>query len=394
MTDISFFQPDGSLIVVTAVMPCLDEERSVGICIDKAIEAFNRLGIAGEVIVADNGSSDRSVEIAQARGARVVHVTRRGYGAALEAGVRAAKGRVIVMGDADDSYDWSTVGDFVAAIDAGNDLVVGNRFRGGIEPGAMPPLHRYLGNPVLSWLTRRMYDIPIDDFHCGMRAFTREAFARMRLRTTGMEFATEMVVSAAHQGLRICEIPTRLYPDRRDRPPHLRSFRDGWRHLRFMLTHAPDWLYLLPGSLFSALGATGMISMANGPLEIGGMQFGIHFLALSSLFALLGANVLGFGLLARLTQIPRKPVVEHSALAWLLAAFTLERGLLVGGVLFFGGFAIDGVIFVEWVSRNYGEMADTVRLAFIASTVMVLGVNILFGAFLLSMLREEIFNRP
>ena len=236
-------------ILVSAVMPCLNEEKTLGLCIDKIQRAFDEMGITGEIVVADNGSSDRSVEIAESLGARVVRERRKGYGSALLAGISAARGRIVVMADADDSYDWSVLGDFVRKIEEGHDLVMGNRFKGGIEPGAMPPLHRYFGNPVLSMLARVMYRIPINDFHCGMRAFTRESFDRMKVRTAGMEFATEMVVNASHAGLRIAEIPTRLYPDKRDRPPHLRSFRDGWRHLRFMLTYAPDWLYLVPGGI-------------------------------------------------------------------------------------------------------------------------------------------------
>ena len=222
-------------IHVTAVMPCLNEERTLGGCIEKAQRAFREMGIVGEVVVADNGSTDRSVAIAESLGARVVHEPRKGYGSALMAGIADARGRVVVMADADDSYDWTSLGEFVKKMDEGYDLVMGNRFKGGIEPGAMPALHRYLGNPVLSTLARVMYGIPIADFHCGMRAFTREAFERMNPRTPGMEFATEMVINASHAGLRIAEIPTRLYPDKRDRAPHLRPFRDGWRNLRFML---------------------------------------------------------------------------------------------------------------------------------------------------------------
>lgn len=374
---------------VTAVMPCLNEERTLGLCIEKAQRAFRDLGIAGEVVVADNGSTDRSVEIAGALGARVVHEPRKGYGAALTAGIKAARGEIVVMADADDSYDWAVLGDFVRKIDAGYDLVMGNRFKGGIEPGAMPPLHRYLGNPVLSTLARVMYRIPIGDFHCGMRAFTRDAFDRMNLRTPGMEFATEMVINASHAGLRIAEIPTRLYPDKRDRPPHLRSFRDGWRHLRFMLTYAPDWLYLVPGGLLSAIGVIGMLLLAPGPLAVGGVKLGIHYLALSSLFALLGANVIGFGLLARLINARRDPITPDSSFGRLLKIFTLERGLVIGGLLAGSGLAIDGWILLEWISRGYGDMSGTVHVAFVASTVFLLGVNALFGVFLFNMVRDE-----
>jgi hypothetical protein len=371
-------------------MPCLNEERTLALCIEKAQRAFRELGIAGEVVVADNGSSDRSAEIAAALGARVVHEARKGYGAALMAGIAAARGRVVVMADADDSYDWAALGDFVRKVDAGHDLVMGNRFKGGIEPGAMPPLHRYFGNPVLSTLARWMYRIPIGDFHCGMRAFRREAFARIQPRTPGMEFATEMVVNAAQAGLRIAEIPTRLYPDKRDRPPHLRSFRDGWRHLRFMLTYAPDVLYLAPGMILLALGVAGMLLLATGPAILGGgLRLGIHFLALASLLALLGTNVTAFGLVARLVNSRRNPIRPQSLFGRLLRQFTLERGIVLGGTLFSCGLIVNAWIFSAWISRRFGDMSDTVHPAFVASTAMVLGINVVFAAFLFNMIRDE-----
>jgi len=370
-------------------MPCLNEEKTLGLCIEKIQRAFDEMGIAGEIVVADNGSTDRSVEIAESLGARVVRERRKGYGSALLAGISAARGRVVVMADADDSYDWAVLGDFVRKIEEGHDLVMGNRFKGGIEPGAMPPLHRYLGNPVLSTLARVMYRIPINDFHCGMRAFTRESFDRMKVRAAGMEFATEMVVNASHAGLRIAEIPTRLYPDKRDRPPHLRSFRDGWRHLRFMLTYAPDWLYLVPGGLLFMLGLAGMGVLAAGPVVIGTFSLGIHFLALSSLLTLLGANIVGFGLLARLINAHRNPIREKSAFGRLLSWFTLERGLIIGGAFTIAGFFIDLWLLVEWVAKGFGEMAGTVHLAFVATTIMLLGVNAAFASFLFNMLRDE-----
>lgn len=379
----------GRELRVSAVMPCLNEEKTLGLCIEKIQRAFAELGVAGEVVVADNGSTDRSVEIAESLGARVVHEPRKGYGAALLTGITSARGRIVIMADADDSYDWAALGDFVRKIEEGYDLVMGNRFKGGIEPGAMPPLHRYLGNPVLSTLARVMYRIPINDFHCGMRAFTRDAFERMNVRTAGMEFATEMVVSAAHAGLRITEIPTRLYPDKRDRPPHLRSFRDGWRHLRFILTYAPDWLYLIPGGLLFLFGMAGMAALASGPAQIGGFSFGIHFLALASLFTLLGANVIGFALLARLINAGRKPIRQRSAFGRMLDWFTLERGLIIGGLFAAAGLAADAWLLAEWLASGFGDMENTVHLAFVATTIMLLGVNAIFASFLFNMLREE-----
>ncbi|HRD89032.1 glycosyltransferase family 2 protein [Accumulibacter sp.] len=375
-------------IAVSAVMPCLNEARTLPLCVAKIRQAFAELGIAGEIVVADNGSTDGSPEIASELGARVVVERRQGYGSAVLAGISLCKGQTIIMADADDSYDWSTLGDFVRKIDEGYDLVMGNRFLGGIEPGAMPLLHRYVGNPVLSAIARRLYKIPIGDFHCGMRAFTRSAAERMLLRTPGMEFATEMVVNAAQAGLRIAETPTRLYPDKRDRPPHLRSFRDGWRHLRFMITYAPDALYLVPGLSMLGVGISGMALLAGGPTEIAGFHLGIHFLALASLLTLLGANVAGFGILAKVLNARRCPIPPQSAVGKVLRMFTLERGLVAGVALSFAGLAVNGAILAEWLARSRGDMAETVHLAFVATTLLVFGVNLMFGSFLLYLLRD------
>lgn len=374
---------------VSAMMPCLNEAQTLPICIGRIKQAFTELGIDGEIVVADNGSTDGSREIAAALGARVVLERRQGYGSALLAGIKQCKGQTIVMADADDSYDWSTLGDFVSKVDEGYDLVMGNRFLGGIEPGAMPPLHRYLGNPVLSAIARRLYKIPIGDFHCGMRAFTRHAAERMVLRTSGMEFATEMVVSAAHAGLRIGETPTRLYPDKRNRPPHLRSFRDGWRHLRFMITYAPDALYLVPGLIMLALGVAGMGLLVGGPTDVAGFHLGIHFLALSCLLTLLGGNVVGFGVFAKVLNAARCAIPPRSAVGKLLRLFTLERGLLAGLILSAGGIAVNTAILAEWLARERGDMPGTVHLAFVATTLLVVGINLAFGSFLLHMAQEH-----
>ena len=256
-------------VLVSAIIPCLNEELTLGICIRKAQEAFARRGIRGEVVVGDNGSTDRSVEIAESLGARVAHQPIKGYGAAITAAAAAAKGKYLIMADADDSYDWSQLDAFIDALEDGAELVMGNRFAGGIEAGAMPPLHRYLGNPVLSTVARWLHRSPIRDFHCGMRGFTREAFARMGARSPGMEFASEMVINAHRVGLQIREVPIKLYPDKRDRPPHLRSFRDGWRHLRLIIAHAPDTMYLLPGLILLAAGVFGLVSLSQGPVVVG-----------------------------------------------------------------------------------------------------------------------------
>lgn len=372
---------DAARPYVTAVMPCLNEERTLAACIDKAAACCTRLGLPFEVVVADNGSTDRSVEIANACGARVVPVAAKGYGAALNGGILAARGQIIIMGDSDESYDWANLDGFIAAIEAGNDLVMGNRFRGGIEPGAMPPLHRYLGNPVLSLISRVVFHIPVGDFHCGMRALTPDAFRRMAPRSTGMEFATEMVSSAAHLGLRVAEIPIKLYPDKRGRPPHLRSFRDGWRHLRFILSHAPDHLFLLPGSLMLLAGLLLMLMLVAGPITIGGHYFGIHFMVLGGLLSLTGVNILSMGVLAKmilgLGQADRSDLLRR-----LLGHSYLLEGILAGGaVVFLAGLGADGLLLLRWLQTNEG-MESTVHLAIAASTLLVIGLELMFSAFL------------
>jgi glycosyltransferase involved in cell wall biosynthesis len=371
--------------VVSAVMPCLNEERSIGICITKAQAALGAMGVHGEVIVADNGSTDRSIEIAESLGARVVHERRKGYGAALQRGISEARGQIVVMGDADDSYDWSQIGPFVRKVQEGYDLVMGNRFSGGIMPGAMPPLHRYLGNPVLSTVARIAFKVPIRDFHCGMRAFSKAAFERMQPRSSGMEFATEMVANAAYQQLRMCEIPTTLHPDKRDRAPHLRSFRDGWRHLRFILTYAPDYLYFAPGGLLMALGLLLLMLLAAGPLTLGSMHLGIHFVALGAMLSIIGLNVLNLGMLAKGLLARRYAYMESRTANWLSRSFSLEAGLIIGAVLFLVGIGIDGWILAKWLASGRGPMEETVHLAFVGATSAVLGINIIFSSFLLSL---------
>jgi glycosyltransferase involved in cell wall biosynthesis len=372
-------------VLVSAVIPCLDEERTIGICIDKAKESFEALGVPGEVVVVDNGSTDRTAEIAAAHGARVIKEPVKGYGAALRTGIESARGRIVVMGDGDDSYDWAAIAPFVHKVQEGYDLVIGNRFKGGILPGAMPPLHRYVGNPVLSAITRLAFGVEVGDVHCGMRAFTKEAFTRLRMGTPGMEFATEMVASAAHQELRIAEVPTRLYPDKRGRPPHLRTFRDGWRHLRFILTHAPDYLYLGPGALLLGSGLLLQLLLVRGPVEMGGLHFGIHYLALGAMFALVGFNVINLGVLAKAVMAQRYPALRSRTLELLTGRYTLEFGLIAGALLMLVGLVIDGAILAGRLANPGAAMESTVHLAFVAATVLVLGLNLLFSSFLLAM---------
>jgi Glycosyl transferase family 2 len=376
-------------VAVSAVIPCLNEELTIGLCIEKAMQSFAELGVHGEVVVADNGSTDKSVDIALSHGARVVHEAIKGYGAALRKGITESRGQIIVMADADDSYDWSAIAPLVRKIAGGYDLVLGNRFQGGIRRGAMPPLHRYLGNPVLSLIARVAFRVKIGDFHCGMRAFTRSAFESMKLRTSGMEFATEMIANAAHQGLRIAEVPIVLYPDKRNRPPHLRSFRDGWRHLRFILTYAPDHLYVAPGLAMLATGLTLEAILLRGPVVIGGFFVGIHFLALGCLLALVGFNILNLGVLAKTLMSQRYAGLRSRTVRIVSGRFSLEVGLIAGAVLTLAGALFDFAIAARWVTK-YGEPMDaTVHPAFVATTIFVLGLNLIFSSFLLNLILAD-----
>jgi len=319
----------------------------------------------------------------------VVHQPLKGYGAALQAGIEAAAGEFIIMGDADDSYDWTAIEPFVAEWRKGFDMVMGNRFRGGIEPHAMPPLHRYLGNPVLSFVSRLAFRVPIGDFHCGMRGFSKAAYEKMRARTPGMEFATEMIAGASRSGLRIGEIPVTLYPDKRDRPPHLRSFRDGWRHLRFIVTYAPHYLYLIPGAAMLAAGVALQLLLATGPLQLGGLYMGIHYLALGGLLMLVGFNVLSMGVIAKLIVANRYPLALGGKMMALLRVFNLERALLLGGGLVLAGAAIAGFIVWLWIRRAGGSMEDTVHPAFVAGHLIVLGFNVMFFSFIFHLAVSE-----
>ncbi len=373
---------------VSAVIPCLNEEQTLGICIKKAFEAMFRLGIKGEVVVGDNGSTDRSVEIAERLGARVVHQPLRGYGAALMAGIDAAEGEFIIMGDADDSYDWLDIAPFIAALDDGADIVLGNRFAGGIMPGAMPFLHRYVGNPVLSRLSRWVYKAPVGDFHCGMRAFKKEAYKKISLHTPGMEFATEMVVNAVRSGLTIKEVPIKLYPDKRSRPPHLRTFRDGWRHLRFIMMRAPNYLYMIPGGTLFIAGIALQLMLVKGPVTIHGFYFGIHFLALGCLMAMVGFNVINLGIFAKAIVASQLPYFRDSVIDWMLDHFTLEVGLLSGGAMCFAGLLINASILWKWVSLST-PMVDSIHIVFVATSAIAIGLNIVFSSFLINMFLIE-----
>ena len=371
---------------VSVVIPCLNEANSIGICVGKALEAFRAAGLRGEVVVADNGSTDGSVEIAEKLGARVVPVAQRGYGAALRAGIAAARGAFIIMGDADDSYDFSEVPRFVDKWRQGYEVVMGNRFRGEIKPGAMPWHHKYIGNPALSWVLNLFFHAGIGDSHCGMRGFTRAVYDRMDLRSTGMEFASEFVVKAAQLQAKVTEIPITLWPDKRGRPPHLRSFRDGWRHLRFMLLYAPNWLFLLPGASLVAAGLFLVFWLLPGPRALTPrVTLDVHTMIFGLMFTLLGVQILSIGAFAKVFSYAERFDHRNHSLRRALTHVTLESGLLVGGGLFVVGFA--GCLWVVWgwVASGFGPLHQ-VRAVLFWSMWLFIGIQVIFASFFLSML--------
>lgn len=381
---------------LTILMPCLNEAETIGTCVRKAMDYLARSGIAGEVLVADNGSTDGSQAIAEALGARVVAVAERGYGAALIAGIAAARGRFVIMGDSDDSYDFTALDPFVAKLREGHELVMGNRFRGGIKPGAMPPLHRYLGNPVLSTIGRVFFGSPVGDFHCGLRGFDRDAMRRLDLRAPGMEFASEMVVKATVQGLRIAEVPTTLSPDGRSRPPHLRSWRDGWRHLRFLLVFCPRWLFLYPGAGLFLAGLIAMALLLPGPLRIGGLTFDVHTMLYASGAMVMGFQAVQFWAFARIYGAEQGVVPEEKRLTALLARFGLEPALVVAGLLVVLGLGLGVAAVAIWGAERFGPLPGlgAMRVAIASVTAMVLGLQLAFGAFFVALLGMMRTPRP
>ena len=374
------------MIEVSVVIPCLNEANSLAFCIEKAMQAFHSASLQGEVVVADNGSTDGSIGIAESLGARIVHAKERGYGAALKAGIASARGQFIIMGDADDSYDFGEVPQFVTELRKGNELVMGNRFRGGIKPGAMPPLHKYFGNPGLTWLLNLFFHAGIGDSYCGMRGFTRKLYDRLDLRSPGMEFALEFVIKAAQIGTRVSEIPIILWPDKRGRPPHLRSFRDGWRSLRFMLMYAPNWLYLVPGTILLTVGLGLVCWLLPGQRRISDrIVLDIHTMIFGVIFTLLGAQILSIGAFAKVFSYAERFDRGGPSLKRALRSVTLESGLLLGGALFLAGFAGCAWVTWMWASGGFGELHQ-VRQVLFWSMWLFLGVQIIFSSFLLSML--------
>jgi glycosyltransferase involved in cell wall biosynthesis len=381
-------QPAAATCELTVLMPCLNEGETVAACVAKARAFLERCGIDGEVLIADNGSTDDSVGIAGRAGARVVREEHKGYGSALRSGIAAARGRFIIMGDADDSYDFTSLGPFVEALRGGADLVMGNRFRGGIAPRAMPPLHRYLGNPVLSGVGRLFFKSPIGDFHCGLRGFRTEAVRGLGLSSEGMEFASEMVVRATVDGLRIVEVPATLSPDGRSRPPHLRSFRDGWRHLRFLLLLSPRWLFLYPGALLMLAGLASMLWLLPGPRVVAGIGLDVNTLVYSSAAIVCGFQAVTFAIFAKVFAINARLLPPDARIRRLTSLVNVEVGMGAGAFLLLGGVAGGAYALGLWSLASYGALNPEVTLRIVApsATAMIVGLQLVFSSFFLGVL--------
>jgi glycosyltransferase involved in cell wall biosynthesis len=379
---------ESETIEVSVVMPCLNEGKTLETCIGKAQRALRETNIAGEIVVADNGSSDGSVEIAERMGARVVNVRARGYGNALMGGIAVAAGKYVVMGDADDSYDFGHIPRFVEQLRQGADVVMGNRFRGGIQKDAMPALHRYFGNPLLTRIGRLFFHSPVGDFYCGLRGFRKDAYERMALRTTGMEFATEMVVKATLLQLRIAEVPTTLSPDGRNRPPHLRTWRDGWRTLRFFLLYSPRWLFLYPGMALMLAGSGLGLWLLPAPRAVGNVTFDVHTLVYAAAFVMLGFHAIAFAVFTKLFAISEGLLPPDPALDKLFGYITLEVGLGVGALLTLAGLAASVYAVSSWGAQHFGllDYSRTMRIVIPAALSLTLGVQTIFASFFLSVL--------
>ena len=365
---------------VTVLLPCLDEAETVGVCVEKALASLRELGVEGEVLVSDNGSTDGSQEIARRSGARVISAPERGYGAALLAGIEDARGRYVIMADADDSYDLANLGPFVGALREGHDVVMGNRFRGGISEGAMPWLHRYLGNPVLSWLGRSLFGLKeVGDFHCGMRGFDRERILALDLSMPGMEFASELIVRAALAGYDITEVPTTLSQDGRTRPSHLRTWRDGWRHLRFLLVFAPRKTLIYPGAVIASIGLVGSILLAIGPRSIGSLTFDINALAYACIGVLVGVQMMFLGGLATLYGSAHG-IGSARGLKPLLAALRFETAAVIGLTAILVGLGGSVAAIFNWGSVGFGELdpRGTIRIVLPSATLVALGALWIF----------------
>ena len=375
-------------IELTILMPCLNEEATIGICISKGLQFFKNYHIIGEILIADNGSTDGSIRIAENLGARVVRVKEKGYGNALSGGIMAAKGRFVIMGDSDDSYDFTNLMPFLGKLREGYDLVMGNRFKGGIQKNAMPFLHRYLGNPVLSLIGRIFFQIGIRDFHCGLRGFNRESILKIQLNTTGMEFASEMVVKSALNQLRITEVPTTLSKDGREHPPHLNTWRDGWRHLRFLLIYSPRWLFLYPGVFFMLIGIVLSLMLVYKTLVIGSIKLDVHTLIYSSSAIVIGFQFISFFIFTKAFAINNGLLPESKNFDRLFRYFELEKGLIIGFIVLLAGIVLSISAFTIWGELSFGPLdpVKILRLVIPGSTLIILGVQIILNSFFLSIL--------
>lgn len=382
---------------VSIVIPCLNEENSIGIVVEKAKRAIEMMGVSGEVIVADNGSTDRSVEIALSKGARVVHVPQKGYGNALRGGIEAARGRIIVIGDADDSYDFLEAPKLVAKIKEGYDLVVGSRFKGRILPGAMPWTSK-IGNPIMTFTLNLLFKVNTSDSQSGMRAFTKEAYRKMQLQATGMEFASEMLIKAGKAKLKIAEVPITLHPDKRGRPPHLRPIRDGWRHLKLMLTYSPTVLFLIPGLTLMLIGLDLMGSQLLAPMDkpiwlFGRLKMDFHWAMLGSLLTLAGYQVINAHFMAKIYSVTHRFQEEDKVLQVAFRYLNAERVLLLSLIAIAIGLAMDGWVLWDWLKRGYGELVSGhTRLVIFGSTLIALGIQTFFNAFVFSILCEGYYR--
>jgi glycosyltransferase involved in cell wall biosynthesis len=382
---------------VSIVIPCLNEENSIGIVVEKAKRAIEMMGVSGEVIVADNGSTDRSVEIALSKGARVVHVAQKGYGNALRGGIEAARGRIIVIGDADDSYDFLEAPKLVAKIKEGYDLVVGSRFKGRILPGAMPWTSK-IGNPIMTFTLNLLFKVNTSDSQSGMRAFTKEAYRKMQLQATGMEFASEMLIKAGKAKLKIAEVPITLHPDKRGRPPHLRPIRDGWRHLKLMLTYSPTVLFLIPGLTLMLIGLALMGSQLLAPMDkpiwlFGRLKMDFHWAMLGSLLTLAGYQVINAHFMAKIYSVTHRFQEEDKVLQVAFRYLNAERVLLLSLIAIAIGLAMDGWVLWDWLKRGYGELVSGhTRLVIFGSTLIALGIQTFFNAFVFSILCEGYYR--
>ncbi len=384
---------------LTILMPCLNEAETLVACIEKAKRGLAAAGVQGEVLVADNGSTDGSISLAREHGARVVEVVAKGYGNALRGGIEAARGRWILMGDADDSYDFSEAPRFVEKLREGNDLVMGCRLPSGggrILPGAMPWKNRWLGNPTLSFLGRLFFRTPIRDFHCGLRAFTRDAYDRMELKTTGMEFASEMVMKASRHEMRIAEVPVTLHPDGRSRPPHLRPWRDGWRHLRFMLIYSPRWLFLAPGLFLAGFGSLAALAIFLTPVQFGHVNFDAGTLVVACMAVIIGVQFVAFACFAKEFAITEGLLSPDARFARWMDLWTLEKGLILGVLLFVLGVGLFGWAVLEWARVDFGNLPyeTNLRRIMAAATCIVVGLQIMGASWFLSVLGLKTKSRP